>query len=259
MSASWRPYQAGHWVWSDRGLDLADRRALRLGDLPLRPLVPGRDAVGPRYRQRLGSGLGLLAGRPELRRLGSATPGANVNASYNAPPSNDGYQGGYDDQGGYDNGGYDDNANYDSEPVYQSSPGYGYDSGYTYGGGYGYGGYGSYAFGIAPEAYLFVPTRSFLSIDLFDFFVPWVRVSSFWGYTRNCTDYGFYGGRYFNRRHFLEHVHRFYRDVPRYRLSELGDFRGHGYQLDGNRLAFFRPQVNRGTGTPLDRSAPGGW
>ena len=260
VSASWRPYQAGHWVWSDQGWTwLTDEpygwATYHYGRWYQDPeigwaWVPGNDWAPAWVSWQEGQDYVGWAPLP---------PGANVNASYNAPPSNDGYQGGYDDQGGYDNGGYDDNANYDSEPVYQSSPGYGYDSGYTYGGGYGYGGYGSYAFGIAPEAYLFVPTRSFLSIDLFDFFVPWVRVSSFWGYTRNCTDYGFYGGRYFNRGISFEHVHRFYRNVPRYRLSELGGFRGHGYQLDGNRLAFFRPQVNRNWhGSPLDRSGSRG-
>jgi hypothetical protein len=195
-------------------------------------------------------------------------PGANVNASYNGPanPNGGGYDNGgpasgpvydnnqpYDDQGP-DNQPYDDNAQYESSPVYDNGPQYG--GGYAYDGGYGGGyGYANYAYGIAPAAYLFVPTRSFLALDLFDFFVPWARVSSFWGYTRNCTSYGFYGGRYFNRGIAFEHVHRFYRDVPRYRLSELGGFRGHGYQLEGNRLAFFRPQVNRGwRGSPLDRA-----
>jgi hypothetical protein len=43
--------------------------------------------------------------------------------------------------------------------------------------------------------------------------------------------------------------------VPRYQLAGLDGFRGRGFQVAGNRLAFFRPQVNRGwRGSPLDRA-----
>ena len=278
VAASWRPYQAGHWVWSDQGWTwLTDEpygwATYHYGRWYQDPeigwaWVPGNDWAPAWVSWQEGKDYVGWAPLP---------PGANVtNASYNsapAGPNGGGYDNGpaydnnqaydnnppYDNQG-YDNPPYDDNAGYDNGPVYDNGPGYNsapvYGGGYGYDSGYGYGryGYANYAYGIAPEAYLFVPTRSFLSIDLFDFFVPWVRVSSFWGFTRNCTDYGFYGGRYFNRGIPFEHVHRFYGNVPRYRLSELGGFRGRGYQVDGNRLAFFRPQVNRGwRGSPLDR------
>src|SRR6185295_18713309 len=107
-------------------------------------------------------------------------PGANVNASNTSGPGYDNGPGpGYDDNRGYDDEpGYNDNPGYDDDPVYDDNPDYGdgpayddndrYDDRPVYGGGYGY---GNYAYGIAPSAYLFVPTRVFLSVNLFDFFV----------------------------------------------------------------------------------------
>jgi hypothetical protein len=267
VAASWRPYQAGHWVWSDQGWTwLSDEpygwATYHYGRWYQDPeigwaWVPGNDWAPAWVSWQEGNDYVGWAPLP---------PGANVNASNTAPGPGAGP--GYDNGPSYDNGpgdsnpgsdnpGYDDNGRYQSAPAYDDGTAYGdapvYDNGY--GGGYDSGyGYANYAYGIAPAAYLFVPTRAFLSIDLFDLFVPWVRVSSFFRFTHNCTDYGFYGGRYFNRGIAFEHVHRFYGDVPRYRLSELDGFRGRGFQVDGNRLAFFRPQVNRGwRGSPLDR------
>jgi hypothetical protein len=263
VSSSWRPYQAGHWVWSDEGWTwLTDEpygwATYHYGRWYQDPeigwaWVPGNDWAPAWVSWQEGNDYVGWAPLP---------PGANVNASYTPGPDNaPGYDNGpgYDDQGpayddgqGYDNGpAYDDNDRYESGPAYGG--GYAYDNGYGYDGGYGY---ANYAYGIAPSAYLFVPTRVFLSVDLFDFFVPWVRVSSFFRLTHNCTSYGFYGGHYFNRGIAFEHVRRYYHDVPRYRLAGLDGFRGRGYQVDGNRVSFFRPQVSRSwRGSPMDRAA----
>jgi hypothetical protein len=239
VSASWRPYQAGHWVWSDEGWTwLSDEpygwATYHYGRWYQDPeigwaWVPGND-WGPAW----------VSWQEGQDYVGWAPlpPGADVNASYN---------GGYDDGYGYDNG-YDNGYGYDDG----YDGGYGYDDSYAYGGGYGYG--GGYAYGLAPSAYLFVPVRSFLSVSLFDFYLPWVRVSSFWGHTRNCTSYGFRGGRYYNWGVPFAHVQRYYHNVPRYQLSELNGFRDRGHRIEGNRIAFFRPQVQRTRGiTPLDR------
>jgi hypothetical protein len=304
VSASWRPYQAGHWVWSDQGWTwLSDEpygwATYHYGRWYQDPEIGWAWTPGTEWAP---AWVSFQQGKDYVG-WAPLPPGANVNASYNGgnpgggpgnaggpgstgsyngpPPSNvdqggygngqaygngPGYDNGqaYGNDPAYDNNGpanqpvYDNSAGYDQGPGYQPAPvyggGYGYDAGYTYGGGYG-GGYANYAYGIAPEAYLFVPVRSFLSINLFDLFVPWVRVSSFFGFTHNCTDYGFYGGRYFNRGIPFAYVSHFYGNVPRYRLGELGGFRGHGFEVAGNRLAFFRPQVNRGwRGSPLDRA-----
>jgi hypothetical protein len=251
VSASWRPYQAGHWVWSDEGWTwLSDEpygwATYHYGRWYQDPeigwaWVPGNDWAPAWVSWQEGNDYVGWAPLP---------PGANVNVSNTGGPGYDNPP--YDDNGyndGYDNGpAYDDNGRYDSGPAY--------DGGYAYDNSYGYdGGYANYAYGIAPAAYLFVPTRAFLSVDLFDFFVPWVRVSSFFGLTHNCTSYGFYGGRYFNRGIAFEHVRHYYGNVPRYRLAGLDGFRGRGYQVDGNRVSFFRPQVSRGwRGSPMDRA-----
>ncbi len=268
VSSTWRPYQAGHWVWSDEGWTwLSDEpygwATYHYGRWYEDPeigwaWVPGNDWSPAWVSWQEGNDYVGWAPLP---------PGANVNASNiasdQAGPSYDNGPGpGYDDNPGYDDEpGYDDNPGYDDpaygdNPDYEDGPAYDdndrYDGRPVYGGGYGY---GSYAYGIPPSAYLFVPTRAFLSVDLFDFFVPWVRVSSFFRLTRNCTSYGFYGGHYFNRGIAFEHVHRYYGNVPRYRLAGLDGFRGHGYHVEGNRLSFFRPQVSRGwQGSPLDRA-----
>lgn len=267
VSATWRPYQAGHWVWSDEGWTwLSDEpygwATYHYGRWYQDPeigwaWVPGNDWAPAWVSWQEGNDYVGWAPLP---------PGANVNASNiasnQAGPDYDNGPG-YDDNPGYDDGpGYNDNPGYDDDPAYEDDPGYEdgpayddndrYDDRPVYGGGYGY---GNYAYGIAPSAYLFVPTRVFLSVDLFDFYVPWVRVSSFFRLTRNCTSYGFYGGHYFNRGIAFEHVRRYYHNVPRYRLAGLDGFQGRGYHVEGNRLAFFRPQVSRGwRGTPLDRA-----
>jgi hypothetical protein len=259
VSASWRPYQAGHWVWSDEGWTwLTDEpygwATYHYGRWYQDPeigwaWVPGNDWAPAWVSWQEGEDSVGWAPLP---------PGANVNASaasYDPSYNNGGgYGGGYDDGygdnggDGYDNGpGYQ--GGYDSGYSYNDG-GYGYDGGYAYGGGYG----GGYAYGIAPAAYLFVPTRYFLSVNLFDFFLPSIRVNAFFGRTRNCTYYGYSGGRYFNRGVAFDHVQRYYGRVPRYQLSELDGFHGRGYRVDGNRVAFYRPRVERGRGgSPLDR------
>jgi hypothetical protein len=263
VSASWRPYQAGHWVWSDEGWTwLTDEpygwATYHYGRWYQDPelgwaWVPGSDWAPAWVSWQEGDGNVGWAPLP---------PGANVNASYDGGPAGPGYDDGpaYDDGAGSDDGpAYDEGPGYDDGPVYDEGPGYDdnyrYDSSYAYGGGY----YGGYAYGIAPSAYLFVPVSSFLAVDLFDFYLPWVRVSAFWGHTRNCTFYGYRGGHYFNRGVPFDHVRRYYHNIPRYQLSELGGFRGHGYRVEGNRVAFFRPQVQRTRGiTPLQRPAARG-
>jgi hypothetical protein len=144
-------------------------------------------------------------------------------------------------------------------PAYGPDDSYGYETGYGYDNSYAYaGGYGGYAFGIAPAAYLFVPTRFFLSLDLFGFFEPWGGI---FRYTHNCTSYGFYNGGFFNRGIAFDHVQRFYGHVPRYQLSELGGRGGQGFahRIEGNRIAFYRPQIQGGRGvSPLERPAARG-
>jgi hypothetical protein len=261
VAASWRPYQVGHWVNSDQGWTWLSNEPFgwatyHYGRWYQDPeigwaWVPGTE-WGPAWvswQEGSQQGNDYVGWAP-------LPPGVDVtNASYN----NGGGYGSYDNGDGYDNG-YDSGYGYDNG--YNSyGGGYGYDSGYYgggYGGGYGYGGASvSFSFGIGPAAYLFVPVRYFLAPSLFDYYVPWGRVSTFFRYTHNCTYYGYSGGRYFNRGIPFEHVRRYYSNVPRYQLSgyEGGRYgRGYEHRIEGNRISMFRPQVhNNGRISPLDR------
>jgi hypothetical protein len=124
------------------------------------------------------------------------------------------------------------------------------------------GGYGGYAYGIAPEDYVFVPDRYFLAPSIATYVVPQTRVRGFWGQTRNFTNYRFSGGRGFNQGIPVDQVQRFVgRRVPRYQVADLGGadfkrFRG-GARIQGNRLAIFRPQVQKAAriAPPVQRAA----
>jgi hypothetical protein len=123
------------------------------------------------------------------------------------------------------------------------------------------GGYGGYAYGIAPEDYLFVPERDFLSPRIATYVVPRARIGGFWGQTRNYTNYRFNGGRVFNQGVPVDRFQRFGRQVPRYQVADLGgaDFKRYrgGARIQGNRLAMFRPQVQKAAriAPPIQRAA----
>jgi len=124
------------------------------------------------------------------------------------------------------------------------------------------GGYGGYAYGIAPASYVFVPERDFLAPRIASYAVPYARVNTFWGQTRNFTNYRFGGGRVFNQGIPVDQVQRFVgRRVPQYQVADLGGndfkrFRG-GAHIQGNRLAIFRPQVQKAAhvAPPIQRPA----
>ena len=104
---------------------------------------------------------------------------------------------------------------------------------------------GGYAYGIAPAAYLFVPERDFLAPRLGGYYLGRDRVDLVYGQTRNCTNYRFQGGRVFNQGVPIDRIQRFGR-VPRYQLADVAaNFRQRGGRIEGNRLAMFRPQIQR--------------
>ncbi len=104
---------------------------------------------------------------------------------------------------------------------------------------------GGYAYGIAPAAYLFVPERDFLAPRLGGYYVGGDRINQFWGQTRNYTNYRYQGGRWYNQGVPVDRFQRFGR-VPRYQVADVAaNFRQRGGRIEGNRLAMFRPQVQR--------------
>jgi hypothetical protein len=205
VSTSWRPYQDGHWVWTDDGwvwitdepYGWATYHYGRWYDDPEIgwSWVPG-DEWGPSWVSWQAGG--------DYVGWAPLPPGVNVSVSLG-------------------------------------------------------GGYGGYAYGIAPEDYVFVPDRYFLAPSVATYVVPETRIRGFWGQTRNYTNYRFGGGRVFNQGIPVEQVQRFVgRRVPRYQVADLGTdykrYRG-GAHIQGNRLAIFRPQVQKARGvSPLQRA-----
>jgi hypothetical protein len=207
VSTSWRPYQDGHWVWTDDGwvwvtdepYGWATYHYGRWYDDPEIgwSWVPG-DEWGPSW----------VSWQEGADYVGWAPlpPGVNVSVSVG-------------------------------------------------------GGYGGYAYGIAPEDYVFVPERDFLAPRLATYIVPETRVRAFWGQTRNFTNYRFNGGRVFNQGVPVDRIQRFAGRVPRYQVADLGgnDFKRYrgGARIQGNRVELFRPQVQKAArvAPPIQRAA----
>jgi uncharacterized protein DUF6600 len=103
---------------------------------------------------------------------------------------------------------------------------------------------------LRPEAYVFVPQRHFLAPRVADFIVPAPRVLPVFRTTRNVTTYRLARGRVFSGGVPVERIGRF-RPVPRFRLADfepaprLREARFRGPRFQGDRIAFFRPEVRR--------------
>lgn len=93
-----------------------------------------------------------------------------------------------------------------------------------------------------------MPERNFLSVSISAYIVPQVRVSSFFGRTRNYTNYRNDGGRIYNQGLPIEQIQRVVgRTVTRYQIADLGaeGYRQRGARIQGNQVQIFRPQVQR--------------
>ncbi len=193
-STSWRPYEDGHWVWTDQGWTwITDEpygwATYHYGRWYQDPeigwaWVPGND-WGPAW----------VSWQEGADYVGWAPlpPGVDISAGYN-------------------------------------------------------GGYGSYDYGIGPDAYNFVPERYFLAPSLATYIVPTVQISAFWGRTRNYTSYRREGDRYFNQGVPVDRIQRVVgRSVPRYQIADLQttDYRQPRTRIAGNQVQIFRPQVQR--------------
>jgi Family of unknown function (DUF6600) len=98
---------------------------------------------------------------------------------------------------------------------------------------------------LAPASYVFVPERDFLAPNLAEFALPAPRVLPIFRTTRNVTFYRFAGDRVFLTGVPVERFARFGR-VPRYRVVDFGPaLRLRAPQIQGDRIAFFRPRVRR--------------
>jgi len=115
--------------------------------------------------------------------------------------------------------------------------------------GWNGGGLGSVDFSavLSPETYVFVPEREFLAPRLVTYVVPRERVVTVYRQTRNVTNYRVVDNRVFNQGLAVERVQQVTgRPVPRYQVADLGEGQRHqGGRVQANRVAFFRPQVQK--------------
>jgi hypothetical protein len=190
VSTSWRPYQDGHWVWTDQGWTWISEE----------PYGWATYHYGRWYED------------PEIGW--SWVPGDEWAPAW------------VDWQAGDDYVGW--------APL---PPAYDINAGYRSGG-----------YGLGPEAYVFVPEQNFLAVSISAYIVPQVRVTTFFGRTRNYTQYRNNGGRIYNQGLPIDQIQRRVgRTVTRYQISDLGadGYRQRGARIQGNQIQIFRPQVQR--------------
>jgi hypothetical protein len=103
--------------------------------------------------------------------------------------------------------------------------------------------------GLAPASYCFVPTASFLAVNVGSFIVPAGRNVAIFHQTTNITNYGFAGNHVFNRAFPVETIERATgQRVPTFRVADGGSPRAAA--LRGDSLALYRPAVERRANTP---------
>src|SRR6185369_3229105 len=104
---------------------------------------------------------------------------------------------------------------------------------------------------LAPAAYLFVPEGRFLDTRVYDYAVPRRDCERIYRQTRNFTNYRYEGNRVFAAGVPVDRVQRVIgRNVPRYQVADQGWNQRHQNRFSGNRVAMFRPQVERGRVAP---------
>ena len=100
---------------------------------------------------------------------------------------------------------------------------------------------------LTPEDYVFVPERQFLSPRLDSYVVSEVQAPEIWRQTRNFTNYRFENNRFINQGVPVDRIQQVIgRNVPRYQVADLAPAQRHqGERVLGNRVALFRPEVQR--------------
>jgi uncharacterized protein DUF6600 len=105
---------------------------------------------------------------------------------------------------------------------------------------------------LGPDAYVFVPERQFLAPRLNAYFVPRADCERIYRSGRNITRYNVVGNRVFNQGVQVDRLQRVVgRPVPRYQIADLNaDQRHQGGRVAQNRVALFRPQVDKAQVAP---------
>jgi hypothetical protein len=100
---------------------------------------------------------------------------------------------------------------------------------------------------LAPETYVFVPTRQFLAPRISQYAVPRAERDRIFVRTRNVTDYQIVNRRVVNRGISVDRIQRVVgRAVPRYQVTDMGaDQRHREGRITQNRVTVFRPEVRK--------------
>ncbi|HSS48775.1 MAG TPA: DUF6600 domain-containing protein [Thermoanaerobaculia bacterium] len=105
---------------------------------------------------------------------------------------------------------------------------------------------------LGADAYVFVPERQFLATRLNAYFVPRADCERIYRSGRNITRYNVVGNRVFNQGVQVDRLQQVVgRPVPRYQIADLNaDQRHQGARVAQNRVALFRPQVDKAQVAP---------
>jgi uncharacterized protein DUF6600 len=108
---------------------------------------------------------------------------------------------------------------------------------------------------LSPESYVFVPERYFLAPRINTYIVPRERVVNIYRETRNITVYRQVNNYVYNTGVPVDRIQRVVgRPVPRYQIADARS--AQGTRVQGNRVAIFRPQVQRGANIQPPPSRP---
>jgi hypothetical protein len=100
---------------------------------------------------------------------------------------------------------------------------------------------------LAPETYVFVPTRQFLAPRISQYAVPRAERDRIFVRTRNVTEYQIVNRRVVNRGISVDRIQRVVgRAVPRYQVADMSaDQRHREGRIRQNRVTVFRPEVRK--------------
>jgi len=103
---------------------------------------------------------------------------------------------------------------------------------------------GALSVSLGYDAYLFVPERQFLAPRLSGYYVRQDQVPVIYRQTRNITNYRYTDNRVYNTGVPVDRIQRATgHPVQRYTLADLNATGGRRAQIQGTRLAIFRPRV----------------
>jgi hypothetical protein len=108
---------------------------------------------------------------------------------------------------------------------------------------------GALSVSLAPETYVFVPERDFLAPRISTYIVPREQVVNVYRQTRNITVYRQVNNYAYNAGVPVDRIQQVVgRPVPRYQLADATSARA--ARVQGNRVAIFRPQVQKANVPP---------